>query len=60
MPSLFLSFSPFPMALSFDHSNPGVRTVFGDRLKALGKDLEKQGSGIIGLVDDDEESAEED
>ncbi|ORY50201.1 WD40-repeat-containing domain protein [Leucosporidium creatinivorum] len=41
-------------------TNPGVRTVFGDRLKALGKDLEKQGSGIVGLVDDDEESAEED
>lgn len=38
-----------------------MRTVFGDRLRALGKDLDKKGSGVIGLVDDDEEdSGEED
>lgn len=43
------------------YSNPGVRAVFGDRLRALGKDLEKTGSGIIGVQDDEEgDSAEED
>ncbi|SGY40641.1 BQ5605_C003g02405 [Microbotryum silenes-dioicae] len=40
-------------------TNPGVRTVFGDRLKALGKSLEKSGPGIVALADDDEQSEEE-
>ncbi|GAA5835346.1 hypothetical protein JCM9279_004514 [Rhodotorula babjevae] len=35
-------------------TNPGVRTVFGDRLRALGKDLNKSGAGIVGVADDDE------
>ena len=35
-------------------SNPGIRTVFGDRLRALGKDLNKSGAGIVGVADDDE------
>ncbi|GAA6026924.1 hypothetical protein JCM8097_005966 [Rhodosporidiobolus ruineniae] len=36
-------------------TNPGVRSTFGDRLCALGKDLSKTGTGVVGLVDDDEE-----
>ncbi|GAA6025700.1 hypothetical protein JCM11491_000338 [Sporobolomyces phaffii] len=35
-------------------TNPGVRTVFGDRLKALGKDLTKTGAGVVGLADDED------
>ncbi|KPV75970.1 uncharacterized protein RHOBADRAFT_35750 [Rhodotorula graminis WP1] len=35
-------------------TNPGIRTVFGDRLRALGKDLNKSGAGIVGVADDDE------
>lgn len=42
------------------HSNAGVRSVFGDRLKALGKDLNKTGAGLVSVVDVDEDSAEED
>jgi len=44
------------------YRNPGVRTVFGDRLKALGKDLSKTGAGVVGLddaADEDEYSEEE-
>ncbi|GAA5941813.1 WD40 repeat domain-containing protein [Sporobolomyces koalae] len=43
-------------------TNPGVRTVFGDRLKALGKDLTKTGAGVVGLADegDEDEYSDED
>ncbi len=41
-------------------TNAGVRSVFGDRLKALGKDLEKTGSGLISVANEDEDSAGED
>ncbi|KAM0754017.1 WD40 repeat-like protein [Meredithblackwellia eburnea MCA 4105] len=41
-------------------TNPGVRSVFGDRLKALGKDLTKQGSGLISVQDEDEDTEGED
>ncbi|GAA5833342.1 hypothetical protein JCM11251_005210 [Rhodosporidiobolus azoricus] len=34
-------------------TNPGVRATFGDRLKALGKDLSKTGAGIVGLAADE-------
>ncbi|KWU46523.1 WD40 repeat-like protein [Rhodotorula sp. JG-1b] len=36
-------------------TNPGVRSIFGDRLRALGKDLSKTGAGLIGLADDNED-----
>ncbi|GAA6059421.1 hypothetical protein JCM10212_003653 [Sporobolomyces blumeae] len=36
-------------------TNPGVRTVFGDRLKELGKDLTKTGAGVVGLADEEDE-----
>ncbi|GAA6026925.1 hypothetical protein JCM8097_005967 [Rhodosporidiobolus ruineniae] len=36
-------------------TNPGVRSTFGDRLRALGKDLTKTGAGVVGLVDDEED-----
>ncbi|GAA5970182.1 hypothetical protein JCM11641_000302 [Rhodosporidiobolus odoratus] len=36
-------------------TNPGVRATFGDRLKALGKDLNKTGGGIIGVAKDEED-----
>ncbi|GAA5933117.1 hypothetical protein JCM1841_000822 [Sporobolomyces salmonicolor] len=39
-------------------TNPGVRSVFGDRLKALGKDLSKTGAGVIGLADDEDEDGD--
>ncbi|KAK4700069.1 periodic tryptophan protein 1, partial [Phenoliferia sp. Uapishka_3] len=41
-------------------TNPGVRSVFGDRLRALGKDLDnfKSGSGVITTQDDDEADSE--
>jgi periodic tryptophan protein 1 len=29
--------------------------VFGDRLKALGKDLSKTGAGVVGLADEGDE-----
>ncbi|KAK4053108.1 rRNA-processing protein [Microbotryomycetes sp. JL201] len=41
-------------------TNPGVRTVFGDRLKAIGKSLDKTGSGIVALQDDNEDVSDED
>jgi len=51
---LSVSQSLTPRSLRLSHSNPGVRTVFGDRLRALGKDLNKSGAGIVGVADDDE------
>ncbi|GAA6001008.1 hypothetical protein JCM10207_007372 [Rhodosporidiobolus poonsookiae] len=36
-------------------TNPGVRSTFGDRLKALGKDMSKTGAGIVGVADDEED-----
>ncbi|BGP22925.1 transducin family protein/WD-40 repeat family protein [Rhodotorula toruloides] len=41
-------------------TNPGVRSVFGDRLRALGKDLSKTGAGVVGLADDDESDVSDD
>ncbi|KAM0792507.1 hypothetical protein ACM66B_005177 [Microbotryomycetes sp. NB124-2] len=41
-------------------TNPGVRTVFGDRLKAIGKSLDKTGSGIVALQDDNEDVSDGD
>ncbi|BGP13993.1 hypothetical protein JCM10213_005579 [Rhodosporidiobolus nylandii] len=41
-------------------TNPGVRSTFGDRLKALGKDLSKTGAGVVGLANDDESDASDD
>lgn len=32
-----------------------MRSIFGDRLRALGKDLSKTGAGLIGLADDNED-----
>ncbi|GAA5888251.1 hypothetical protein JCM6882_000337 [Rhodosporidiobolus microsporus] len=36
-------------------TNPGVRSTFGDRLRALGKDMTKTGAGVVGIADDEEE-----
>lgn len=48
--------------LTYSHvcRNPGVRSVFGDRLRAMGKDLEnlKAGSGVVTIQDDDEADSE--
>ncbi|GAA5829504.1 hypothetical protein JCM3770_002477, partial [Rhodotorula araucariae] len=41
-------------------TNPGIRAVFGDRLRALGKDLSKSGAGIVGVADDHEDEEDED
>ncbi|GJN88458.1 hypothetical protein Rhopal_001424-T1 [Rhodotorula paludigena] len=44
-------------------TNAGVRAAFGDQLRALGKEFNKSGGGIVGVVDDDEDedfSGEED
>lgn len=32
--------------------------MFGERLRALGKDLEKTGSGLVGIQDEDEADSE--
>ncbi|KAK4058688.1 rRNA-processing protein [Microbotryomycetes sp. JL221] len=41
-------------------TNAGVRTVFGDRLKAIGKSLDKTGSGIVALQDDNDDVSDGD
>lgn len=41
-------------------TNAGIRSTFGDRLKALGKDLNKGGQGVIGLAADEEDDEFED
>jgi len=39
-------------------TNAGVREAFGERLKAVGKDIKSRGgSGIVGLVDDDDDDS---
>ncbi|GAA5862109.1 hypothetical protein JCM8547_007742 [Rhodosporidiobolus lusitaniae] len=41
-------------------TNPGVRSTFGDRLRALGKDMSKTGGGVVGLAADEEDDEFED
>lgn len=43
-------------------SNAGIRQAFGQRLRQAGKELReaKKNAGIIGIVDDEEQSDEDD
>ncbi|GAA5948415.1 hypothetical protein JCM21900_002703 [Sporobolomyces salmonicolor] len=41
-------------------TNPGVRSVFGDRRKARGKDLSKMDAGMFSLADGDDEEGDSD
>jgi hypothetical protein len=36
-------------------TNAGVRKAFGDKIRALGRDTERQRAGIVTLAKDDEE-----
>lgn len=37
-------------------TNPAVRRAFGDKIRALGRDLERQRSGLVSVAKDDEAS----
>lgn len=54
-------FLRYLLTCSRSRSNAGVRSVFGARLSALGKDMNKMGAGLISIQDDEEDnSGEED
>lgn len=41
-------------------TNAGVRSVFGERLKEIGKALDKKGDGLVQLIDEDVNESDED